>query len=360
MKFVFIVPPPAYNRMNNPIDRVYGCNYGYDYKMPVHMLSAATVLEQAGHAVRFLDCPAEGWGAAQLLVGLLSRGDARLEERLAAEASREIEERGRVVLSQRSQEELPPYLARLPIAAKFHGVFRQTFPGASIVSFLLLTVLVGAAAFLAGLKFHSLVVGIAGGIVAMMIPFIVLRTRWEKRQRLLSEQLMDALDFLSRVLRAGHSLSTGFKMIGDELPDPVATEFRRCYDQNSLGKPIEQAMLEMVARVQSTDFAFFVTSVIIQRQTGGDLAALLDNISAIVRARVRLHQHTRALTAEGRFSGYILTALPPGLFCVLYFLNPAYAGQLLTDDTGRIFLLVAAALMLLGHLLIRKIVTVKV
>src|SRR5204863_8156518 len=131
-----------------------------------------------------------------------------------------------------------------------------------------------------------------------------------RRQRAIANQLPEALDFLSRVLQAGHSFSTGVQMMSEELLDPLKTEFRRCYDQHSLGQPLEDSLKEMTTRVESTDFAFFVTAVLIQRQTGGDLAEVLNNISDMIRQRIGLQQHVKAKTAEGRFTGYIMVAFP--------------------------------------------------
>ena len=181
-----------------------------------------------------------------------------------------------------------------------------------------------------------------------------------KRKRLLNDQLVDALEFLSRVLRAGHSLSTGISMLSEELPNPLAAEFRAAYDQTTLGVPLERALTEMAERVESTDFAFFVTAVLIQRQTGGDLAEILDNIGGMIRNRIRLQQHVKALTAEGRLSGYILSAFPIVMFAITWVLNPEYASTLVSTQLGQIMLIVAATMTMLGLLLIKKIVTISI
>ncbi len=188
----------------------------------------------------------------------------------------------------------------------------------------------------------------------------MLSSKRAKRQRVLAEQVPEALDFLARILQAGHSLSTGLQMMGEELPQPLASEFRKCYDQHSLGLSLEDALKETAARVESGDVAFFVTAVLIQRQTGGDLSEVLRNISGMIRGRVRLSQHVKAKTAEGRFTGYVLVAFPAIMFLLSYYLNPTYAGVLLHDPGGRILLGVAVGLQLLGLFAIKKITTVKV
>jgi tight adherence protein B len=172
--------------------------------------------------------------------------------------------------------------------------------------------------------------------------------------------LPEALDFLSRVLRSGHSFSTGLQMMGEELPQPLAGEFRRAYDQHSLGLSVEESLKDMAKRIESTDFAFFITAVLIQRQTGGDLSEVLGNISGMIRQRIRLEQHVKAKTAEGRFTGYILSAFPAVMFVLSYMLNPDYAGVLIRTNTGLTLLGVALGLELMGLYFIKKLTTVRV
>jgi len=148
-------------------------------------------------------------------------------------------------------------------------------------------------------------------------------------------------------------------MLGDEMRDPIGSEFRRCYDQHSLGVPLDHALREMASKIESADFAFFVTATLIQRQTGGDLAEVLNNISTTVRNRVRLQNHMKAITAEGRLTGYILVAFPAILFVVTYVMNPSYAGVLLNTETGQMLLGGSVILQALGLVAIRKIVAVK-
>ena len=148
--------------------------------------------------------------------------------------------------------------------------------------------------------------------------------------------------------------------MAEELPQPIGMEFRRCYDQHSLGQPLEECLKTMATRIESTDFAFFITAVLIQRQSGGDLSEVLSNISGMIRDRIRLQQHVKAKTAEGRFTGYILTAFPAVMFCVAYVMNPDYAGVLLHTTTGLELLGTAFGLSMLGLFAIRQITTVKV
>jgi tight adherence protein B len=175
----------------------------------------------------------------------------------------------------------------------------------------------------------------------------------------MARQLPDALDFLARILQAGHSLATGLQMMAEELPQPLAGEFRRCYDQHCLGQPLEECMKDMAARVDSAEFTFFVTAVLIQRQTGGDLSQVLHNISHTIRQRVRLQQQVRVRTAEGRLSGYVLVAFPVVMFVLVYAMNADYGRVLLHTPTGLKLLGVALGLELAGLVAIRRITSLK-
>ena len=162
------------------------------------------------------------------------------------------------------------------------------------------------------------------------------------------------------MLKAGHSFSTGLQMMADELPQPLGGEFRRAYDQHSLGLSMEDSLKDMAARIESTDFAFFVTATLIQRQTGGDLSEVLNNISGMIRQRIRLAQNVKAKTAEGRFTGYILSAFPAVMFVLASILNPDYTAVLWKTTEGMVMLSVAFGLMLMGLFVIKKITTVRV
>jgi tight adherence protein B len=181
-----------------------------------------------------------------------------------------------------------------------------------------------------------------------------------RRQRMIADQLPDALEFMGRALRAGHSMTIAFQMMAEELPDPIASEFRRVAEQHSLGASLEDTLHAAVDRIESTDFAFFVTAALIQRQTGGDLSEVLHNITSMIRSRVRLQQHVKAKTAEGRFTGYILAAFPAVMFVVSYCLNKEYAGRLLEEGAGIMMLGIALMMQLLGLFVIRKLTIVQV
>ena len=174
------------------------------------------------------------------------------------------------------------------------------------------------------------------------------------------QQLPEALELISRALRAGHSLASGINLVAEEMADPDRKEFHRCYESQNLGVPLEEALEDMSERVPNLDLRFFVTAVILQRQTGGDLAEILDKIGSLIRERFKIWGQIQALTGEGRLSGIVLLALPPALFVVMYYLNPEYCMVLFTDPMGHKMLAGAVVMQIVGALVIKKIINIKV
>ncbi len=198
------------------------------------------------------------------------------------------------------------------------------------------------------------------GLVLFSVPFIWL---WNKRRVRLNKfaaQLPDALELVARALRAGHSLAAGMHVVAEEMPAPIADEFGRVYEEQNLGIAIEDALKAVCERIPNLDFRFFVTSVLIQRQTGGDLAEILDKIGYVVRERFRILGQVKALTAEGRLSGVILIALPFGLFLVMLHIKPDYIEKLWTHPIGIKMSVFALIAQIVGALVIKKIVSIKV
>jgi tight adherence protein B len=198
------------------------------------------------------------------------------------------------------------------------------------------------------------------GLGMGIIPLMALLFKRKRRLASFGKQLPEALELIGRALRAGHSLASGFKLVADEMAAPIAIEFERCYEAQNLGIPLEEAIEEMTNRVPNLDLRFFATAVILQRQTGGDLAEILDKIGYLVRERFKIWGQIQALTGEGRLSGIVLLALPPALFVVMYYLNPGYSMALFTDPMGHQMLVGAVVMQILGALEIRKIVNIKV
>ncbi|SFN18782.1 tight adherence protein B [Formivibrio citricus] len=197
-------------------------------------------------------------------------------------------------------------------------------------------------------------------ILAGFLPlFMVLNSR-QKRLDALEQQLPDTLDLMARALRAGHALPGALKTVGEEMPEPIAGEFRITFDELNYGIPLSEALNNMASRVPVTDLRYFVISVLIQRETGGNLAELLDNISALIRARFKLLGAIRVLSAEGRLSAWILTILPFALAGVIRIIHPQFIGVLWSDPFGRKMVFGALILMLLGIFWMWRIIKIRV
>jgi tight adherence protein B len=210
------------------------------------------------------------------------------------------------------------------------------------------------------------VVGIHPGLLPVMglvlgaLPIAWLLLRRKKRLKAFAVQLPDALEMMSRALRAGQSLGAGFQLVAQEMPAPIGKEFGRVFEEQNLGVPPDEALDNLSNRVPNLDLKFFCTAVILQKQTGGDLAEILDKIGRLIRERFQIWGQIQALTGEGRLSGVVLMALPVFLFVAVYQLNPDYIMLLFQDPLGKKMLAGAIILQVLGALMIRKIVRIEV
>jgi tight adherence protein B len=297
----------------------------------------------------------------QLAWAAVGRKNAKVYDRLghATSQAHTPSTYGSLVLQNRAGD-LTQLAQRFAIFRAFNKRLRRVFPSMALSRFLALCVGCAILGFMGTyLTFQSTLMSAVAAAALFGVPFVVVNGRHARHERTMNDQLPEALEFLCRVLRAGHSFATGLQMGADELPDPLASEFRHCYDQHNLGHPLEDALRDMADRVGTEDFSFFVTSVLIQRTTGGELAEVLTNISNMVRARIRLDQRVKAVTAEGRMVGYILLVLPAIFFTILYVLNPSYAGVLLHTTEGSWLLGIALVMQVLGVVTIRRIVAVK-
>jgi tight adherence protein B len=200
---------------------------------------------------------------------------------------------------------------------------------------------------------------LAGGVM-FLIPFAWLWNKRRVRLNTFAAQLPDAMELVARALRAGHALGAGMHLVADEMPSPIADEFGRVYEEQNLGIALEDAMRGMTERVPNLDLRFFVTSVAIQRQTGGDLAEILDKIGYVIRERYRILGQVKALTGEGRLSGVVLIALPFVLFLVMLHIQPGYVQTLWTEPEGIKMSIFALFMQILGAAVIKKIVDIKV
>ena len=252
-------------------------------------------------------------------------------------------------------------LRRLRLAADLKTLIQQADSdwtvGRVIFGAFVLVVLVGV---LSWAWFHSVLMGLLCGLVAGNGPYIYLRVKRTQRLRKFESTLPEAIDLLSRALRAGHSLTAAIEMVSREIADPVGSEFRRVFEEQNFGLPIREALLNLAKRVPVADLQFLVTAMLVQKETGGNLAEVLDKTCAVIRERARLLGQLRIYTAQGRMTGWILGLLPFCVFVLIYFVNPNYARVLIEDPTGRKAVFLGLGLMGIGMYLIRKIVDIKV
>jgi|HubBroStandDraft_6_1064221.scaffolds.fasta_scaffold100401_2 tight adherence protein B len=215
-------------------------------------------------------------------------------------------------------------------------------------------------AVIVGLFTPMLLVGLLIGICVGLIPYGVVMYLRQKRLRAFEERFPEALDLLGRAVRAGHAFTTGLEMIAKESPEPIASEFRTTFEEQNFGLPLRDALLNMTERIPSIDVRFFVTALLIQKETGGNLAEILDGLARVIRDRFRIYREVRVRTAQGRLTAGILIALPIFMMLVLMVMNPNYMGVLFHDPKGMLALTVAGIMQVIGSLVIWKIIHIEV
>src|SRR6202162_5590612 len=228
------------------------------------------------------------------------------------------------------------------------------------------SVLLGSAAlgiggaWICSLAIPSLSLSLVFGIITAFLPYVYLLVRREIRLRHCEALLPDAVDLMARGLRAGHAVPAVLEMVGKEIAEPLAGEFRIMHEEQNLGLPLRDAMLNLVARVPRDDMRFVTTAILLQKETGGNLAVILDKTAALARERSRLYGQLRIYTAQGRITGLILCVAPFVMCGILSLLNWKYERILFTTPTGLKSIYIVLGMMILGILIIRKIIDVKV
>ncbi|HEY3045770.1 MAG TPA: type II secretion system F family protein [Vicinamibacterales bacterium] len=202
-------------------------------------------------------------------------------------------------------------------------------------------------------------IALAAGTITPLVPYFYIRRAARARLNAFEEIFPDAISLMARALRAGHALTSTLAMVADEIPEPVKSEFRALYEQHNYGLPLPQVLRTFAARIPLMDVRFFATAVLTQRETGGNLAEVLDNLGTVTRDRFRVRRQLRVLTAQGRMTGWILAGLPICLALVLYWVNPGQMAAFLRDPVGVRLMEGAIVLQVVGMILIRKIVTVE-
>ncbi len=227
--------------------------------------------------------------------------------------------------------------------------------------FVLVSILLVIGTYLIGswiTPYHFILIPVA--VLLGSLPFLYIYSKKNRRMKKFENQLPDAMDLIARSLKAGHAFSSGLKMVGDEFSDPVGTEFDKTVNEINLGVGVVEALKNLLNRVDCPDLNFFVISVVIQRETGGNLAEILENISHLIRERFKLHGRIRILSAEGTLSAIILTALPFVISFALALINPEYIKTLIADPLGNIMIGLALLLIIMGYFTMRRMVKIEV
>jgi len=233
----------------------------------------------------------------------------------------------------------------------------RTTPGAIVLASL---VLATGGTLAASLVIHQPLALPIFTVLGGVAPYAFLVNRRSSRLKRFEEQFPEALDLLSRGIRAGHAFQTAMGMVADELPEPVGPEFKKTFDQQNFGLPLRDALNELADRVSILDVRFFVTAVLIQRDTGGNLAEILDNLAHVVRERFKIRRQIRVHTAHGRFTGYVLLALPAALAVALSFINPEHMQLLFHEHMGQMMLIGAIVMQTVGYIWIRQVIKIEV
>lgn len=306
------------------------------------------------------------WGVLQLIFDLRTSQHRKVLDRLSDNsAKRPGQDVAQSLLVKRASDLqegfLDSVLSRLHVVTKLQGLLDQADVAWS-ASRMLVHVVCASLLATVGLLIAQFnpVTAVVVGVGILVVPFLWLMRRRKKRIAKLMAQLPDVFDLMGQALRAGHALSSAIQLVSQQMPDPIATEFARVFHEQNLGIKVEEAMTNMADRIDQMDVRFFVTSVLIQRQTGGDLAEILDKIGKVIRERIQLLAMVQALTAEGRLSGWVLLALPVVVFVACFIVNREYAEVLIYTPAGRIMLATAAIMDLMGMAMIKKIVNIKV
>jgi tight adherence protein B len=233
----------------------------------------------------------------------------------------------------------------------------HTTPSAVVI---MTVVMAAAAAMLANIFTQQAIFMPVAAAMAGSVPILFLMNRRAKRIRTFEEHFPEALDLLSRALRAGHAFQTAMGMVAEEMKEPIGPEFKKCFDQQNFGLPLRDALVQLSERVPLLDVRFFVTAVLIQRDTGGNLSEILDNLAHVVRERFKVLRQVRVHTAHGRFTAFVLLSLPAALGIILTMINPDHMNPLFHERMGQTMLIVATIMQAIGFVWIRKVIKIEV
>jgi tight adherence protein B len=298
-----------------------------------------------------------------LIVRTEDQAHRQLRRRLKGAPLRE-KARSDVIKATESLSSVPAFdrlLGRAaPLLRPLRKLIRESAVAISPGAFVLLTGALALGGFFA-VSFAvpwQAIAAIAGCILAS-IPYLYLKYRRSSRLNKFEEQFPDAIDLIARALRAGHAFTTGLGMVSEEVPDPVGTEFKLLYEHQNFGLPLPDALKQFAERIPLLDARFFVTAVLTQREAGGNLSEVLDNLSSVIRDRFKVKRQVRVLSAHGRITGWVLTALPPVMAVVFFMIIPDTMRLLIDDPLGVKMVIAAVLMQLAGALVIRKLVNIE-
>ncbi|HEX8042960.1 type II secretion system F family protein [Candidatus Deferrimicrobium sp.] len=252
-------------------------------------------------------------------------------------------------------------LSRVNIATRIDRRLRQADMEMKVGTFLLLSLSLFFVGIVAGWILHwPTILSIVVGIALLTIPHLIVNIKRRRRLKQFMNHFPEALEMFARSLRAGHSFTGAIQLVAQEMPDPIGPEFSKVFEEQNLGIPLRQALIGMTDRVDILDVKFFVTAILIQRETGGNLAEIIDKIAYVIRERFRIQGQLKIFTAQARLSGVILSLLPIGVAVLVGILNPEYLKPLWFEKVGRVMIAIGATLQILGMLAIRKIIRIKI
>ena len=291
--------------------------------------------------------------------------EARLEEVTAVEFTATGEDgETKAIVKSVAQGPLPALDQLLSTTARGSALSRwieQSGVKTSLSAALLIALgLAGLGALAVMFTIRTAVIVPFGAAIGFALPFVYLNVKRTRRLRKFEENFPEALDLVARALKAGHAFVTGLKMVADESEDPIGPEFRKTFDEQNFGLPLKDALENLAARVPSLDVRFFSTAVLIQRETGGNLAEILENLAHVVRERFKILRQVRVHTAHGRFTGWVLLALPAALCVALSFINPEHMNLLFRERMGHIMLGGAVVMQTIGYFWIQQVIKIEV
>ena len=251
--------------------------------------------------------------------------------------------------------------ARLPSLRTVDRMLQQGGMSWTLQTFVLLTLGFGVGLGLSGIMLtRSFLSALAIAFVGALLPYMFVRFRRNKRLGAFEEQLPEAIELIGRALRAGHPLSSGFKMAADDSSEPIAGELRRVFEEQRFGLPVPDSLLNLADRMGLMDVRILVTAILIQREVGGNLAEILDNLAKVVRERFTIRRQLRVFTAQGRMTGYLLAVLPLALFAILWSMNADYMRILFTDPMGKLVVIIGLVMQVGGYFWIRRVVDIEI